>query len=45
MIADTQYFTFRDIVRIAALLEVDEMEVLNLAYRQYIDNKKSKRKK
>ena len=45
MIADPQNFTFRDMVRIAGLIEVDEMAILKLVYNQYAATKKTKRKK
>lgn len=45
MIADPQNFSFRDVVKIAALVEVDEMALLKLIYNQYIADKKIKKKR
>jgi hypothetical protein len=38
-------FTFKDTFRIAALLEVDEMAIIGLVYRQCEADRKSKRKR
>ena len=45
MMADTTLYNFGDVVKIAALLEIDELPVLNLLYHQYQAEKKAKRKK
>lgn len=45
MLARPELFTFQIAYRIAALLEVDEKEVLNIIHAQHLQNKKTVRKK
>jgi hypothetical protein len=45
MINDVERFGVRNLFRIAALIEVDEILILNLVYHQYLADKKGKRKK
>jgi len=45
MIGDPQIYSFRDMVKLASLIEVDELAIMTLIYAQYQALKKSKRKK
>jgi hypothetical protein len=38
-------FAFKDAIRIASLIEVEDMKIINLIYNQYVIDKKPKRKK
>ena len=44
MINDVERFGVRNLFRIAALIEVDEILILNLVYHQFQADKKNKRK-
>jgi hypothetical protein len=45
MINDVERFGIRNLFRMARLIEVDEILILNLVYHQYLADKKGKRKK
>ena len=45
MIEDASLYTFVDMIKIAALIEVDEMAIMTLVYNQYAADKKSRKKR
>ena len=45
LIDNVDQFLLRDLFRIAAYLEIDELILVNLVYQQYATDKKSKKKK
>jgi hypothetical protein len=45
LMKDPERFTFKDAFRIAALIDIDGMAIVNLIYHQCVADKKAKRKK
>ena len=45
LIKSPEKFAFKDAIRIASLIDVDDMTIINLIYKQYVIEKKPKRKK